>query len=324
MQTREDYQDGRNGTMERLANSLGWFSIGLGLAEVIAPRSLARLIGLRGGAGTRLLLRFYGVREIAAGVGILAQKKPSGWLWGRVGGDVVDLASLGLAMTSAEARRGRLGAATAAVAGVTALDVYCGQKLSKAPIRVTKSIIINKPPEEVYAFWRDPANLPRIMPYLESVEPSGSGRLRWTAKGLAGRSVQWEEEIINDEPNSRIAWRSADGSAMETAGAIHFERATGGRGTLVRLRLGYTPPGGTLAANIAKMFGMEPGQHVENALRRMKQILETGGIVKSDASIFPGMHAAQPPEEIPGSAVSGKGSSIPMGSRTQPAQGGGI
>src|SRR5436305_11233554 len=84
-------------TEERIANGLGWFSIGLGLAEVLAPRELAQFIGIRDSAKTRTVLRTYGVREIGAGLGILSQRRPAGWLWSRVAGDILDLSSLAAA-----------------------------------------------------------------------------------------------------------------------------------------------------------------------------------------------------------------------------------
>ena len=154
-----------------LARTLGWFSIGLGLAEVMAPRALARLIGVSG--EHRMLLRLFGLREMASGVGILTQHRPAPWMWGCVGGDALDLACLGAALTSDEARPGRIAAAMAAVAGVTALDVLCSQQLSQsAPQqghRAESSVTINRAPADLYRFWRDFQNLPRFMPHLSSV-----------------------------------------------------------------------------------------------------------------------------------------------------------
>src|SRR3954451_10151782 len=112
---------------ESLANFLGWFSIGLGLAEVLAPRGLARLIGA---PDFHSVLPFLGMREIAAGLGIFSEKRPAGWVWARVAGDTMDLAVLGAAYASKNADPARLTMATAAVLGVTALDVLNGQQLS--------------------------------------------------------------------------------------------------------------------------------------------------------------------------------------------------
>lgn len=109
--------------------TLGWFSIGLGLAELLAPRGLSKLIGLR---DHRPLVRVLGLREITSGVGILTRPRPSGWLWSRVAGDAMDLALLGAAFRSYRGRSVRLAAATAAVAGVALLDVMCSRELSRA------------------------------------------------------------------------------------------------------------------------------------------------------------------------------------------------
>src|SRR5918994_7055307 len=105
---------------ERLANALGWLSIGLGLAEVVAPGSVARLVGVRDDERNRWALRAMGVREVVSGVGILAQPRPAGWVWARVGGDLMDLAYLGTALTSEDARRERLAGPIAAGGGGSA------------------------------------------------------------------------------------------------------------------------------------------------------------------------------------------------------------
>src|SRR5919112_5715207 len=85
----------RDSSADALARGLGWFSIGLGLAEVIAPGALARALGMRGHEG---LIRAYGVREIATGIGVLASEDPTPWIWGRVAGDALDLATLATAV----------------------------------------------------------------------------------------------------------------------------------------------------------------------------------------------------------------------------------
>jgi hypothetical protein len=108
-----------------LARGLGWFSIGLGIAELTAPRSLARFLGMEERTG---LIRAYGMREIATGVGILSQDDPTPWLWGRVGGDVLDLGTLAAGVGRSHQRQ-NVGLAVAAVAGVLALDLICAQGL---------------------------------------------------------------------------------------------------------------------------------------------------------------------------------------------------
>src|SRR3954470_22414331 len=116
---------------QRRARGLGWFSIGLGLAEIGAPRSLARLIGISDDDETRNTMFALGLREIASGIGILASPQSPGWVWSRVGGDLMDLALLGKAMNDDQNDRNRVAAATAAVAGVTVVDFLTGQQLSR-------------------------------------------------------------------------------------------------------------------------------------------------------------------------------------------------
>ena len=117
----------RTRSEQQLARGLGWFSIGLGLTEIIAPRFLERFLGLRGHA---TLIRMMGLREVASGVAILNGPYPAGGLWARVGGDVIDLAGLAMAVNSPYAKTQNIALAGASVAGVTALDVYCAQQFS--------------------------------------------------------------------------------------------------------------------------------------------------------------------------------------------------
>ena len=105
-------------TAGRLTNFLGWFSIGLGVTELIAPGALGNLIGVRSRPKTRTVMRLYGLREIAAGIGILTQPRPAGWLWARVAGDGADLSSLAAALRSRRNDKGRVSFAMASVIGV--------------------------------------------------------------------------------------------------------------------------------------------------------------------------------------------------------------
>ena len=147
------------------------------------------------------------------------------------------------------------------------------------------AITINRPAEDVYRFWRDLANLPSFMNHLASVEVTGNGRSHWTANAPAGRTVDWDAEIVEDKPNQRLAWRSLDGSQVSNSGWVSFTPAPGdGGGTEVRVELSYDPPGGALGKVVAKLFGEEPQQQVTDDLRRLKQVLETGQVVVSEGS----------------------------------------
>ncbi|HWN09923.1 MAG TPA: SRPBCC family protein [Pyrinomonadaceae bacterium] len=143
-------------------------------------------------------------------------------------------------------------------------------------IHIEKSITIGKSPSELYNFWRDFENLPKFMTHLESVRCVGLNRSHWIAKGPAGKLVEWDAEVYNEKPNELIAWRSLEGE-VTNAGSVRFEDA-GERGTVVRVVLNYNAPGGKLSAFVAKLLGGEPGQMIEDDLRRLKQILEAGEI----------------------------------------------
>jgi len=283
---------------KRLAKGLGWFSIGLGLAELLAPRAIASISGVSNKHTG--LIRLYGLREIAAGVTIFAQEKPTEGVWSRVVGDALDLTSLGVAATNPEAKLGRVAFATANVLAVTALDVMCAMQLSSGSnhgIHAQGTCVVNLPPEEVYNFWRDFQNLPRFMRHLDSVVDLGDGRSRWKAKGPAGMEVEWDATIIADVPGEVITWRSLEGADVDNAGAVRFERAAGGRGTIIKVNIEYQPVGGVLGATVAKLFGEEPGQQLDDDLRRFKQVMEVGEVVVSDATLLGTGYTAQRPSQ---------------------------
>lgn len=312
-QYREQDRNGRNSDMQAenlIANGLGWFSIALGLAEIAAPRSVAKFIGVPDRRRTSTVLRVYGMREVAAGVGILLQDNPSPWLWARVGGDFMDLSSLSKAIASDDTERGRAGIAAAAVAGITALDMYCAQRLSAAQEKngsargdtnVSSSIIINKSPEEIYAFWRNFENLPRVSPQLESVQVTGPASSHWKVRSPIGNTfIEWDAEMTEDRPNAYLAWRSESAKAPHS-GSVSFVPATGGRGTKVTVRMEL---GRGMAAKLGKLFSAVPREQANIMLHNLKQLLETGEVVQSDASIHPGMHPGRPPEQYePGTAA---------------------
>jgi uncharacterized membrane protein len=276
------------------------------VAELVAPDSVARLVGVKPTSTSRTLLRVAGARELTAGLGILSNNQPKGWVWSRVAGDMMDLSMLGSAMNKDDTDRTRLNAATVAVLGVTALDIMTGNGLSSQQgartgasrdtgIHVKRAITIGRPRQEVYAFWHDFQNLPRFMKHLESVTVTGNGRTHWKAKAPAGASVEWDAEATADQPNELIAWRSVANSDVSNAGVVRFTDAPGDRGTEVHVDLRYDPPGGTLGALFAKIFGEEPSIQIADDLRRFKQVMEIGEPMLSDATVTDGPHPAQPP-----------------------------
>ena len=127
MTYRQERFSSRGRSVGALARGLGWFSIGLGLVELLAPRRLTRSLGMEGQEG---LVQAYGLREIATGIGILSANDPAPWIWGRVGGDALDVATLAAGLDENNPKRGNVGLALGAVLGVSALDLVCGQMLT--------------------------------------------------------------------------------------------------------------------------------------------------------------------------------------------------
>ena len=145
-------------------------------------------------------------------------------------------------------------------------------------IHIEESFTINKTPWELYQYWRDFKNLPRIMSHLESVTVLDDKRSHWVAKApaITGGKVEWDAEIINDEPNALIAWRSLANADVDNAGSVRFVPAADDGGTEVKVVIDYIPPAGRVGKWVAKLLGEAPDQQIQDDLRRFKQIIETG------------------------------------------------
>jgi len=291
-----------------LASFLGWFSVGLGAVQLLAPSTVARAIGVRPSPLWKGVLQFCGVRELANGAGILANPTSKEWVGMRVGGDALDLATLGVALTQSQ-RPGRTLAATALVLGATVLDLFGTERLAErraSPTReyaraaeplVLRSITVSRPANQVYAFWKDFTNFPRFMRHIESVERLDGGRSRWRATGPAGTQAEWVSEIVDDRENELIAWQTVGDSELYHTGKVTFRPGPRGEGTTVTVEMQYAPPGGRIGAALLKLFRNAPGQQVSDDLRRFKQVMEIGEVVHSDASIQQRVAAAQPREQ---------------------------
>lgn len=143
-------------------------------------------------------------------------------------------------------------------------------------VSVQESITINRPVAELYRYWRNLENLPRIMQHLERVTDLGGGRSLWVAKGPAGTSIEWHAEIVEDVANSRIVWRSVGDAQIPNEGSVTFNRAPLGQGSEVHVSLTYHPPLGHTGALVARLFGEEPAEQISADLKRYKRFLESG------------------------------------------------
>ena len=217
---------------------LGWFSIGLGTAQLLAPMAMCRLVGASGNGASRALMRLMGVRELTQGVGILTRPRPTMWLWSRVAGDGLDLSLL--VLTAVKNRRARTALAIANVVAVTVPDVMESLDLSRRKgepregMLVRKAVTINRPRGEVELAW------------------ARAGELR--------------EKVL-------------DAHAQ-----VSFADAPGGRGTELTVDFEEAPPAGDLGAAALKLTGKDVATELSDDLRRFKQLVETGEIVRSDST----------------------------------------
>lgn len=148
--------------------------------------------------------------------------------------------------------------------------------------KVEQAIVIGRPRDELFRFWRQLDNLPRFMDHLESVTVLDEHRSHWVAKGPLGARVEWDAEIVHEIPDEILAWRSLPGSDVDQAGQVQFTPAHGG-GTEVRVVLRYATPAGQAGATVAHLLGDDPARQIADDLRRFKQVTE-GGVVSATSS----------------------------------------
>lgn len=327
-----------------LTRGLGWFALGLGAAELVAPKRVARWLGLRPSTGASGMIRACGMREALTGVGILSSRAHArGWLGTRVVGDAIDAGLLwralnkqgksGLYRWLKGTPRARLKEAMVAVGAVSVLDVAAAMlarqasrrsRASGASTLATASVTIDKTPAEVYAFWRDVENLPRFITGLESVTTTDRIRSHWRAKLPHGPALEWDAVITEDTPDQRIAWQveSTSPVMLVEAGEVRFEPAPAGTGTEVYLVL----RGGLNLGpkSIARWLRKLPERFWSAQLHRLKQLLELGEVTVSDASAFMTPHPAQPAkEELTSAPLGSSGAPIPgpgVGQGQEPKQ----
>src|SRR4051794_4823580 len=221
-----------------LAQFLGWFSIGLGAAELAAPEALCRIVGAEPDGLAPRLMRLMGVREMAQGTGILVRPRPTAWVWSRVASDALDLSLLGL--IAVKNRRARTVFPIVNVLAVTVADVYESRFLSRkqGPVRsamtIRKTVTIDRPRNEVEEAWTAASDL-------------------------------------RNEVEQRRA-------------SVRFAEAPGDRGTELIVQFEHDPPAGDLGAAIQKLTGSDLPTELADDLRRFKQRVETGRVVRSDGT----------------------------------------
>jgi uncharacterized membrane protein len=141
-------------------------------------------------------------------------------------------------------------------------------------ILVEKTIVVDAPVAQVWAYWRDLANLPQWMSHVREVRPIGGDRWHWVVDGPAGLPVEWDSELLHVEENREMTWHSVGDSDVGNVGRIRFEPE--GDGTRIHVQMRYTPPGGVVGHAVAKFFGADPRTEMDDDLMRMKSAIETG------------------------------------------------
>jgi uncharacterized membrane protein len=144
--------------------------------------------------------------------------------------------------------------------------------------KLESSVTINRSPQELYSFWRRFENLPRFMTHIESVTQKGDNLWHWVVKTSKGKELEWDSRIIEDKPNQMISWQSLDDADMDNAGSVWFTPAADGRGTVVKVAMKYSPPGGKVGAWLATISGDRAEQNFAEELLRFKSLMETGAV----------------------------------------------
>ena len=170
--------------------------------------------------------------------------------------------------------------------GALGIDMRDGQDTSRLGRRkvhsdqatkIRRSIDINRPPNELYRFWRALDNLPKIMSHLQSVEVINDRLSHWAVKTMPGLpTIEWDAEIINDVANQRIGWRSLHDADVDHAGSVEFEPVGDGRSSRLTVTMQYTPIAGRLGTAVAKLIGQDPDFKMAADLQRFKESVEAG------------------------------------------------
>ena len=176
---------------------------------------------------------------------------------------------------------------TALVAGLTALDSLAAydsrrqrsvRREAPGVIRIHKSLHIQRPAEACYRFWRNFENFPQFMQHVEAVQVVDATRTHWRVRAPLGQHVEWTAELFSDIPSQQLAWRTLEGSNVEHTGVVRFLPSPNDKSTRLDIEMSYHARFGKAGVMLAKLFGEEPSQQMDDDLRRFKQLIETGEI----------------------------------------------
>jgi uncharacterized membrane protein len=192
------------------------------------------------------------------------------------------------------------GAAAGAAAGFFAVKALGRKHINTLPygygIKMKKAVTVFSPPARLYSFWRDLTKVSKLFDHVLSIDVLDDSLSHWTLKMPGGIKLEWDAEITVDRKNEMIGWRSLNDADVDNAGYVRFEPATGGRGTVTRVALQYNPPAGKIGVALATVLGERPEGLIEEALRKFKQLMETGEIPKAASEEEELPHSMEPVE----------------------------
>jgi len=148
----------------------------------------------------------------------------------------------------------------------------------REPIRISRAVTINRPPKQIYDFWRSVENLPLFFQHLDFIQTESLRQSHWVATGASGHVFEWDVIIETDIPNEMISWHSTH-SDLQYAGFVQFEPTLNGQATNLRFNLAFTPPVGKLAILAEKIFGDDPKEQISQDLRAFKRLMELGNVI---------------------------------------------
>jgi hypothetical protein len=217
-------------TDERTARALGYFSVGLGVAQIAAPGHVARIVGIRPGTFTRVAMRTIGVREIVAGIGILTQRRPAQWLWARAAGDVMDVLLTATSLISTRNQRGRVAATLAALAGITAIDAQTAEQITQHNSlngrTAIKGITINRPQEDVEKFWREYTQRPDSAQELQTARFNPAPGKRGTEVRVEVQAAPAVLRVVSRHPQQQVESDLRRAKQLMEVGEVSLSEAT--------------------------------------------------------------------------------------------------
>jgi len=162
--------------------------------------------------------------------------------------------------------------------GVSTAIPWRAGVLDQTGRKVDKTILISRPPEEIYRFWRNLERIPEFMEDIESIRILDDRHSHWAVRGPGGHRFEWDAEIVNEHPGEMISWQTLPGADVQSAGTVRFTPAEGGRSTFLRLVLEFHAPGGMLGGHLARLLGKDPAGQLDQDLSRLKEIMENPGV----------------------------------------------